>query len=62
MSSVQQIMERAQEEGRDPEEELRHVVSRTVFEGVLTGFEMSTDTSSNDDSPSKRQRTDDGPK
>ena len=61
MSSVQQIMERAQAEGRDPEEELRQVVSRTVFEGVRTGFEMSTDTSSKDDSPSKRQRTDDGP-
>ena len=64
MSSVQQIMERAQAEGRDPEEELRQVVSRTVFEGVLTGFEMSTDTSSKDDSgdsPSKRPRRDDGP-
>lgn len=61
MSSVQQIMERAQTEGRDPEEELRHVVSRTVLEGVLTGFEMSTDTSSKDDPPSKRPRTDDGP-
>jgi hypothetical protein len=62
MSSVQQIMERAQAEGRDPEEELRQVVSRTVFEGVLTGFEMSTDTSSTDDAPSsKRPRTDDGP-
>ena len=61
MSSVQQIMERAQEEGRDPDEELRQVVSRTVFEGVLTGFEMSTDTSSkDDDSPSKKPRTDDG--
>jgi len=56
-------MERAQAEGRDPEEELRQVVSRTVFEGVLTGFEMSTDTSPKDDeSPSKkRPRRDDGP-
>jgi len=63
MSSVQQVMERAQAEGRDPEDELRQVVSRTVFEGVLTGFEMSTDTSSkdSDDSPPKRPRTDDGP-
>ncbi|KAF8807033.1 ankyrin [Phlegmacium glaucopus] len=60
MSSVQEIMERAEAEGRDPEEELRRVVSRTVVEGVLTGFEMSTDASSNDDSPSKRPRTDDG--
>ena len=61
MSSVQEIMERAQAEGRDPEEELRHVVSRTVFEGVLTGFEMSTDASPDDNPPSKRPRTDDGP-
>jgi uncharacterized protein len=60
MSSVQEIMERAQAEGRDPEEELRQVVSRTVFEGVLTGFEMSTDSSSKDDPPSKKPRTDDG--
>lgn len=61
MSSVQEIMERSEAEGRDPEEELRLAVSRTVVEGVLTGFEMSTDTSSKDDSPSKRSRTDHGP-
>ena len=60
MSSVQEIMERAEAEGRDPEEELHQAVSRTVFEGVLTGFEMSTDPYSQDkdDSPSKRPRTD----
>lgn len=49
-------MEQAQTEGRDPEEELRQVVSRTVLEGVLTGFEMSTDSSTEDDSPSKRPK------
>ena len=54
-------MERAQAEGRDPEEELRQIVSSTVLEGVLTGFEMSTDTTaSNDDPPSKRLKKDDG--
>ena len=63
ISSVQEIMERAQAEGRDPEEELRQVVSRTVLEGVITGFEMSNDHSSKDpdDPPSKRPRTDEGP-
>jgi len=63
LSSVQEIMERAQAEDRDPEEELRQVVSRTVLEGVMTGFEMSADSSSkdSDDPPSKRPRTDEGP-
>ena len=43
MQSVQDIMQRAGVEGRDPEAELREVVGRTVLEGVLTGYEMTTD-------------------
>jgi len=43
MASVQEIMQRAEVENRDPEEELRQAVSRTVLEGVVTGFEMSTE-------------------
>ncbi|RDB25523.1 hypothetical protein Hypma_006508 [Hypsizygus marmoreus] len=71
MASVQDIMQRAEAEGRDPDEELRQVVSRTVLEGVVTGFQMTTD---DDDrrgaggdgskgvngTPAKRPKTDDG--
>jgi len=70
MRSVQDVMQRAEAEGRDPEEELREVVGRTVLEGVLTGYEMTTD----EDGPAigaqygrenangaKRSRTDEGP-
>lgn len=66
MQSVQEIMERAEAEGRDPEEELRQAVSRTVLEGVVTGFDMSTDEGESrpgdehDDTPTKRSRMDDG--
>ncbi|TFK40312.1 ankyrin repeat-containing domain protein [Crucibulum laeve] len=67
MASVQEIMERAEAEGRDPDEELRQVVSRTVLDGVATGYAMTEDTSIRDagraredpdDSPSKRSRMD----
>ncbi|KAF8149848.1 ankyrin [Crassisporium funariophilum] len=70
MTSVQEIMERAEAEGRDPDEELRQAVSRTVLQGVVTGFDMTTDIdegqsrggdSTHDDIPSKRSRMDDGP-
>lgn len=36
-------MQQAESQGRDPEEELRQVVSRTVVEGVAAGYEMSRD-------------------
>ena len=62
MASVQEIMQRAEAENRDPEEELRQAVSRTVLEGVVTGFEMSTEEEAirsrvTNDAPSKRMRT-----
>lgn len=65
MTSVQEIMQRAEAEGRDPEEELRQVVSRTVLEGVVTGFEMTENDdqrgyAKDDASPAKRPKTDDG--
>ena len=41
MSTVQEIMERSEREGTDPDEELRAAVSRTVIEGVVTGFDLS---------------------
>jgi len=62
MSAVQDIIERAETEGRDPEDELRTVVGRTVLEGVFTGYEMTTLDKNNDSdtqSPSKRSRMDD---
>jgi len=43
MRSVQEIMVRAEADGHDPEEELRQVVGRTVLEGVITGYGMSTE-------------------
>jgi uncharacterized protein len=60
MNSVQDIMDRAEREGRDPEEELRTAVSRTVLEGVATGYEMSEDSieaSTADVNGVKRPRT-----
>ncbi|ETW83083.1 hypothetical protein HETIRDRAFT_247006, partial [Heterobasidion irregulare TC 32-1] len=41
LQSVQDIMGRAEAEGRDPDEELRQVVGRTVLEGVVAGYGMS---------------------
>jgi hypothetical protein len=57
MDSVQRIIQCAEAEGRDPEEELRSVVSRTVLEGIFTGYEMTTtgDGPPND-TPAKRSR------
>ena len=43
LQSVQDIMQRADAEGRDPDEELRQVVGRTVLEGVVTGYGMSAE-------------------
>ncbi|KAL6302351.1 ankyrin repeat-containing domain protein [Sparassis latifolia] len=43
MQSVQEIMQRAEEDGHDPEEELRQAVGRTVLEGVVTGYGMTTE-------------------
>jgi hypothetical protein len=66
MASVQDIMQRAEAEGRDPDEELRQVVSRTVLEGVVSGFGMTTGEEeergpAGNDSPAKRFKTDDRP-
>ncbi|EIW83977.1 hypothetical protein CONPUDRAFT_70869 [Coniophora puteana RWD-64-598 SS2] len=64
MQSVQEIMERAESDGHDPDEELRQAVTRTVFQGVQTGFDMSVDANASDDhngdgdSAAKRPRTD----
>lgn len=70
MASVHEVMQRAEAEGRDPDQDLRQVVSRAVLQGVVTGFQMSTDTDNDDPSeahpapaingtPAKRSRTDD---
>ncbi|KAG1733613.1 uncharacterized protein EDB91DRAFT_1057349 [Suillus paluster] len=64
VQSVHNIMQRAEADGRDPDEELRQVVGRTVLEGVITGYEMTTDSAaahhSEAGSPNgvKRPRTD----
>lgn len=40
MARVQDIMERAEAEGREPDEELRAAVGSTVIEGMLAGYSM----------------------
>ncbi|KAK7033062.1 ankyrin [Favolaschia claudopus] len=62
MSSVEEIMQRADTEGTDPDEELRQLVSRTVLEGVVTGYAMSEPVEDDrpvNDTPTKRPRTED---
>jgi hypothetical protein len=68
MTSLHELVERTEAEGREPlEEELRRAVGRAVVEGVLTGYEMSANENSSrvnggqDNTSSKRPRTDDGP-
>ncbi|KAI5982029.1 ankyrin repeat-containing domain protein [Pisolithus marmoratus] len=62
IQSVQDIMQRAETDGTNPDEELRQVVSRAVLEGVLTGYEMSNqqDRQEQDSGSSKRFRTEGG--
>ncbi|KAH9928602.1 ankyrin repeat-containing domain protein [Fomitopsis serialis] len=67
IQSVQDVMQRAEAEGRNPDEELRQVVGRTVLEGVVTGYGMSTlggqRRENAEDGPTegpKRTRMDDG--
>ncbi|KAG2076703.1 hypothetical protein BDR04DRAFT_1003113 [Suillus decipiens] len=61
MQSVHDIMQRSEADGRDPDEELRQVVGRTVLEGVMAGYEMTTDGDAadyNSHNAVKRPRTD----
>ena len=59
-------MQRAEAEGRDPDEELRQAVGQTVLEGMVTGYGMGTEsTDSREDREDrsgsdglKRSRTD----
>lgn len=44
LQNVQGIMQRAEDEGREPdEEELRQAVGRTVLEGMLTGYGLGAE-------------------
>jgi len=69
MASVQDIIRRAEAEGHDPEEEIRQAVSRTVLQGVVTGFDMTTTQTDSDErrpsaidaTPAKRPRPEYGP-
>lgn len=61
LDRVQDIMQRAEAEGQDPDEELRRAVGRTVLEGMATGYGMSTengDREAEDVNGTKRPRTD----
>ena len=59
-------MERSEREGTDPDGELRAAVSRTVFEGFSTGFDLSEAANTprqenGGHDGAKRPRTGDGP-
>lgn len=64
MDSVQEIMERAEIEGREPDEELRGAISRTVLDGVARGHDLaageSADAADDDSLQLKRQRFNEG--
>lgn len=66
MLTVHEIMERSERDGTDPDEELRAAVSRTVIEGVVTGFDLGEAANAirrEDDGHdgTKRPRTGNGP-
>jgi hypothetical protein len=63
MDSVQGIMQRAEEEGRDPDQELRDAISKTVLDGVAKGHDLAAGESADaahDSLQPKRQRLDEG--
>ncbi|TBU49844.1 ankyrin [Dichomitus squalens] len=56
--SVQDVIQRAQAEGREvPEEELRQIVGRAVIEGVIAGYGMGAD-AAGQDGPEERDGED----
>jgi uncharacterized protein len=59
LESVQGVAERAEAEGRDPNEvELRRVVGQTVLEGILAGYKMTEEDASPQSNGAKRSRID----
>ncbi|KAI0049762.1 hypothetical protein FA95DRAFT_1556459 [Auriscalpium vulgare] len=65
MRDVEDIMTRAEAEGRDPDAELRAAVERTVVQGVVSGYSMASDAGDvarrdgGDGDAAKRRRLDD---
>jgi hypothetical protein len=62
MTSVHDIMTRSEAEGWDPDAELRRVVGQTVFEGLASGYAITTlqggeNERGGDEPDSKRART-----
>lgn len=61
MADVETIMTRAQQDGTDPEEELRQVVSRAVLQGMDVGQALAelgqSEDRGGDGLDSKRSRT-----
>ncbi|KDQ14280.1 hypothetical protein BOTBODRAFT_187931 [Botryobasidium botryosum FD-172 SS1] len=49
LANVQDIMQRAEQEGRDPDDELRGVVGRALVEGMTIGREWDTQVNSASD-------------
>lgn len=46
MANAAEIMQRAEADGQDPEEQLRRLVSDAVLQGVVTGYAMGETASS----------------
>lgn len=51
-------MQRAEADGRDPDEELREIIGRTVLDGVARGHGSAD--AADDSSQPKRQRLEEG--
>jgi hypothetical protein len=60
MQSAQEIMQRAEVGGRDPEEDLRQVVGRTVLEGMIAGYGIGIESRDEDRHEEDDRRNTDG--
>ena len=50
-------MLRAEEDGHDPEEEIRRVVEEAVIEGVVRGYDLTVSSSSSASAPVKEEES-----
>ena len=61
MQSVQEVMERAEAEGHNPDQELADLVTRTILESLDAGEDLvekeNPDTRDDSSKPSKVQKT-----
>ncbi|TFK28087.1 ankyrin [Coprinopsis marcescibilis] len=60
IASVQDILRRAEEEGRDPDEELQQAVARAVLDGLATGYQLTDSGTGGDRDRSQAPGDDEG--